>query len=69
MPEFAAVVLRRRIALIGPDQRDRTIFANRSGGPLSPYNVRRTFREFLADRGSRRTPASACAGTAAPERR
>ena len=25
----------------------RTIFANRSGGPLSPYNVRRTFREFL----------------------
>ena len=26
----------------------RTIFASRSGGPLSPYNVRRTFREFLA---------------------
>ena len=27
--------------------RTRTIFASRSGGPLSPYNVRRTFREFL----------------------
>lgn len=25
----------------------RTIFASRGGGPLSPYNVRRTFREFL----------------------
>ena len=26
---------------------NRTIFASRGGGPLSPYNVRRTFREFL----------------------
>lgn len=25
----------------------RTIFASRSGGSLSPYNVRRTFSEFL----------------------
>ena len=46
VPEFAAAVLRRRLA--GCRRRpDRTIFANRSGGPLSPYNVRRTFREFL----------------------
>lgn len=48
VPEFAAVVLRRRLPGIPPE---RTIFANRSGGPLSPYNVRRTFRGFLAAAG------------------
>jgi integrase len=47
VPEFAAVVLRRRIADTPSSAPTRTIFANRSGGPLSPYNVRRTFREFL----------------------
>ncbi len=46
VPEFAAVVLRARVAGRGPDV-DRTIFANRSGGALSPFNVRRTFRAFL----------------------
>jgi integrase len=48
VPAFAAVILRRRIAGLSGGDRIRTIFANRSGGPLSPYNVRRTFREFLA---------------------
>lgn len=48
VPEFAAMVLRSRIVGLGPE---RTIFANRDGGPLSPYNVRRTFREFLAAAG------------------
>lgn len=48
VPEFAAVVLRRRLAQVDAG---RTIFANRKGEPLSPYNVRRTFREFLADAG------------------
>jgi integrase len=48
VPEFAAEVLRRRLAGIDPG---RTIFASRNGGPLSPYNVRRTFREFLTDAG------------------
>lgn len=47
VPEFAAVVLRRRIDDMPEKARTRTVFANRSGGPLSPYNVRRTFREFL----------------------
>ncbi|MFL6174876.1 MAG: tyrosine-type recombinase/integrase [Marmoricola sp.] len=47
VPEFAAVVLRRRIAAMRPNAGTRTIFASRSGTPLSPYNVRRTFREFL----------------------
>lgn len=48
IPEFAAVVLRRRT--VGVDDND-TIFANRAGGPLSPYNVRRTFRQFLVEAG------------------
>lgn len=48
VPEFAAMVLRRRAA--GVDEA-RTIFANRQGSPLSPYNVRRTFRDFLVDAG------------------
>jgi integrase len=47
VPEFAAVVLRRRIADMPRSGTTRTIFASRGGGPLSPYNVRRTFREFL----------------------
>ena len=47
VPEFAAVVLRRRISYMPPTATTRTIFASRSGTPLSPYNVRRTFREFL----------------------
>jgi integrase len=47
VPEFAAVVLRRRIGDMPSSATTRTIFANRSGGPLSPYNVRRTFREFI----------------------
>lgn len=49
VPEFAAAVLRRRLAALGPDQHDRTVFASRNDGPLSPYNVRRTFRDFLND--------------------
>jgi len=48
VPEFAAAVLRRRSMGINET---RTIFANRKGGPLSPYNVRRTFREFLVEAG------------------
>ncbi len=47
VPEFAADVLRHRIAAMPSHASSRTIFASRSGGPLSPYNVRRTFREFL----------------------
>lgn len=47
VPEFAAVVLRRRIRKLANGADTRTIFASRNGSPLSPYNVRRTFREFL----------------------
>jgi integrase len=47
VPEFAAVVLRARLAMVGPEHGEWTIFANRDGGPFSPYNVRHTFRAFL----------------------
>jgi integrase len=48
VPEFAAQVIRRRLAPLNPDDRERTIFSNRrNGGPLSQHNFRRTFREFL----------------------
>jgi integrase len=47
IPGFAADVLRRRLDERGTEHGDRTIFASRNGSPLSPYNVRRTFRDFL----------------------
>lgn len=47
VPEFAAEVLRRRLTALGDGDRHQTIFASRAGGALSPYNVRRTFRDFL----------------------
>jgi integrase len=55
LPEFAATVLRARLATMGPHEALRTIFANRSGGPFSPYNVRRTFRAFLELAGLEKT--------------
>ena len=52
VPEFAAVVLRRRrLAEMTPQQSEQTIFANRAGGVLSQHNVRRTFRQFLVIAG------------------
>ena len=48
VPEFAALVIRRRLGRMDPMRRDWTIFHNRTGGPLSQHNFRRTFREFLA---------------------
>jgi len=36
VPEFAAAVLRARLAMVGSDDAERTIFANRDGGPFSP---------------------------------
>jgi integrase len=47
VPEFAAEALRRRMEMLGSEQDDQTVFAGRSGSPLSPHNVRRTFRDFL----------------------
>ncbi|TYL51668.1 site-specific integrase [Nocardioides sp. BGMRC 2183] len=47
VPEFAAKVIRRRLSLMTPEQREWTIFHNRHGGPLTMANFRRTFRAFL----------------------
>jgi integrase len=48
VPDFAAVVIRRRLNRMTAAQAEWTIFHNRGGGPLSQHNFRRTFREFLA---------------------
>lgn len=55
VPAFAAEGLWRRLTALGNGDRHRTIFANRAGGPLSPYNARRTFRDFLKLGRARRT--------------
>ncbi|MDT0167078.1 tyrosine-type recombinase/integrase [Actinotalea sp. AC32] len=47
VPEFAAEVLRRRMAEMGPEMRETTIFHNRHGRPITLHNLRRTFREFV----------------------
>jgi integrase len=51
VPDFAAAVLRRRLVEVAPQDSEQTIFANKTGGVLSPHNVRRTFREFLVIAG------------------
>ncbi|MFS3129868.1 tyrosine-type recombinase/integrase [Nocardioides sp. Bht2] len=53
--EFAAEVIRARLATIAPEDHEKTIFHNRNGGPLSLHNFRRTFREFLVDAGLEHT--------------
>jgi len=47
VPDFAADVIRARLADMLTTDPERTVFANRAGKPLSPFNVRRTFRAFL----------------------
>lgn len=49
VPEFAARVIRQRLALMGPEQDEITIFHTREGGVITLHNLRRTFREFLKD--------------------
>lgn len=58
VPEFAAEILRRRLAPLGPADAVRTIFANRGGGPLNPSNVRRTFRDMVKLAGLEETGIS-----------
>ena len=47
VPEFAAVVLRRRMALVRARPGRPNDLRQPQRRPLSPYNVRRTFRDFL----------------------
>lgn len=51
VPDFAALVLRARLAQMRLDQQAMTIFHNRNGGVITLHNLRRTFREFLRDAG------------------
>jgi len=44
VPEFAAALLRERMAGLGGED---LIFHNRDGGAYSQHNLRRTFREYL----------------------
>ncbi len=68
VPEFAAQVLRRRIAPLGPEQRDRTIFANRSGGRSASTMSGVRSGSSLSLPGLR-TPVLRRGGTDAPVRR
>ncbi|MEU6134747.1 tyrosine-type recombinase/integrase [Nocardioides sp. NPDC047086] len=47
VPEFAATVIRDRLATMRPEQAEWTLFHNRNGRPMTLHNFRRTFREFL----------------------
>jgi integrase len=44
VPPFAADVICQRLALIDPDDTEHLLFFSRNNTPLTPYNVRRTFR-------------------------
>lgn len=51
VPEFAAQVLRTRLARMSEHEREVTIFHNRDGGVMTLHNLRRTFRAFVDDAG------------------
>jgi integrase len=51
VPQFAAEVLRQRLALLDPEDTEHLLFYSRVGTPLTPYNVRRTFRGILRNAG------------------
>jgi integrase len=51
VPAFAAEVIRGRLARIGGAPEDHLLFFTRNGTPLSPHNVRRTFRGMLKSVG------------------
>lgn len=51
VPEFAAQVIRQRLADMTPDQSGVTIFHNRFGKVLTLHNLRRTFRDVVKEAG------------------
>jgi integrase len=51
IPQFAADVIRQRLALLDPEDVEHLVFHSRVGTPLTPYNVRRTFRGILRNAG------------------
>ncbi|WP_166784921.1 MULTISPECIES: tyrosine-type recombinase/integrase [unclassified Cryobacterium] len=51
VPQFAADVIRQRLALLDPEDTEHLLFFSRVGTPLAPYNVRRSFRGILLNAG------------------
>ena len=47
IPQFAAEVVRRRLALIADVDPEHLLFFTKRGTPITPYNARRTFRQVL----------------------
>jgi integrase len=51
LPQFAAEVIRRRLALIPDGDAEHLIFFTKRRTPITPYNARRTFRQVLEEAG------------------
>ncbi|TFC96728.1 MULTISPECIES: site-specific integrase [Cryobacterium] len=51
VPQFAADVIRQRLALLDPEDTEHLLFFSRVGTPLAPYSVRRSFRGILLNAG------------------
>ena len=51
VPQFAADVIRQRLALLDPEDAEHLLFFSRVGTPLVPYNVRRSFWGILLNAG------------------
>lgn len=51
IPQFAAEVIRRRLALIPDGEPEHLIFFTKRRTPITPYNARRTFRQVLEEAG------------------
>jgi len=51
VPQFTADVIRERLKLIDPEDAEHLLFFSRKNTPLTPYNVRRTFRGILRAAG------------------
>ena len=51
IPRFAVDVIRGRLAVLDPEDAEHLLFFTRVGTPLTPFNVRRTFRGILRKAG------------------
>nr|WP_276512198.1 tyrosine-type recombinase/integrase [Cryobacterium roopkundense] len=51
VPPFVVDVIRQRLKLIDPEDTEHLLFSSRTGTPLTPYNVRQTFRGTLRSAG------------------
>lgn len=51
IPQFAAEVIRHRLALILDGDPEHLLFFTKRGTPVTPYNARRIFRQVLDDAG------------------